>query len=164
MSNNNRANYKKLILSGREEKCEICGLKEWQNKPILLQVHHIDGNRQNNELNNLQILCPNCHSQTDNWCAKNRKDKIKEIYYCNKCGKQLSGYAPTGLCLDCCRQLELEKSKCPTKEQLIQDCKELTSYLAIARKYGVSGKTVSKWCKKFGFTIFDYAQNKHSKK
>ena len=40
-------------------------------KPIPLQVHHIDGNHINNELNNLQLLCPNCHAQTDNWCRNN---------------------------------------------------------------------------------------------
>lgn len=163
MSTNNKSNYRKIIASGREEKCEICGLTEWRNNPILLQVHHIDGNRQNNDLSNLQLLCPNCHSQTDNWCSKNRKNKTKEIYYCSKCGKELSGYVPTGLCSNCYKQVERDKSKCPTKEQLIQDCKELMSYAAIAKKYKVSDKTISKWCKKFGFTIFDYAKNKHCK-
>lgn len=45
-----------------EYKCVKCGITEWQNKPITLQLHHIDGNPNNNSLNNLQLLCPNCHS------------------------------------------------------------------------------------------------------
>lgn len=55
---------KKLIESGiKENKCECCGLSEWQNKPIPLELHHIDRNHFNNHIENLQILCSNCHMQ-----------------------------------------------------------------------------------------------------
>lgn len=47
--------------------CEICGIKQWNNKPITFQIHHIDGNPRNNKIENLKILCPNCHSQTENY-------------------------------------------------------------------------------------------------
>lgn len=57
----------------RGHKCECCGLSEWNNLPITLQAHHIDGDKTNNELENLSLLCPNCHSQTDNFCSKNIK-------------------------------------------------------------------------------------------
>lgn len=61
----------KLIEDGlKEHKCEKCDLKEWNNKPIPLELHHIDGNRFNNNLENLQILCPNCHAQEDNNSGK----------------------------------------------------------------------------------------------
>lgn len=64
----------------RGHKCECCGNTEWLNKPITLEIHHIDGNNQNNEMNNLQLLCPNCHSQTDNWRGKNiSKEKKMNI-------------------------------------------------------------------------------------
>ena len=57
----------KLIEDGiKKDECEMCGLNEWMNKKIPLELHHIDGNRYNNELDNLQILCPNCHSLTPN--------------------------------------------------------------------------------------------------
>ena len=59
------------LLKIREYKCECCGLSEWNNIPITLQAHHKDGDKTNNELNNLQLLCPNCHSQTENYCSKN---------------------------------------------------------------------------------------------
>lgn len=63
------------IASLRDRKCECCGLTEWNNKPIPLQIHHIDGDNLNNELDNLQLLCPNCHAQTDNYCGKNKEKK-----------------------------------------------------------------------------------------
>jgi hypothetical protein len=62
---------RKLIEDGmKENKCEMCGLNEWMGKPIVLELHHIDSNRYNNELENLQILCPNCHSLTPNHSRK----------------------------------------------------------------------------------------------
>ena len=56
----------------RGRKCENCGLEQWQGQDIPLQVHHIDGNHYNNVLDNLQILCPNCHAQTDTYAGKNK--------------------------------------------------------------------------------------------
>ena len=153
MSKNNKYNYKQLIKSGRLEQCEICGCVDCMGKPLKLQVHHRDGNRDNNDLNNLQILCPNCHSQTDTWCAKNRKEKIKEIYFCNSCGKQLCEKSKTGLCKKCHDNFQKSLSKNPGEAVLRQDCEELKSYSAIGRKYNVCSKTIKKWCKNFGFTI-----------
>ena len=56
--------------SAKEHKCECCGLISWNDKPIPLELHHIDGNHYNNDLSNLQILCPNCHAQTSNYSCK----------------------------------------------------------------------------------------------
>lgn len=55
----------------RGHKCEKCGNTEWQGQLIPLEVHHIDGDRLNNVLENLQLLCPNCHAQTENYRNKN---------------------------------------------------------------------------------------------
>ena len=63
--------YIRRILGG-EEKCEICGIGEWIGKPITMQIHHKDGNNKNNSIDNLQLLCPNCHAQTDTYCNKKR--------------------------------------------------------------------------------------------
>lgn len=46
----------------KKQECELCGLSEWLGEPLTLELHHKDGNHFNNELDNLQILCPNCHS------------------------------------------------------------------------------------------------------
>ena len=73
---------KRLVNEGyKEYKCEQCGIDQWLGNPISLQLHHIDGDRTNNHLNNLQILCPNCHTQTDNYAGKKieKKKKIKKI-------------------------------------------------------------------------------------
>ena len=71
----NRTKLKtRLVKEGlKEYKCECCGISEWNGKPLTLQLHHIDGNRENNSLSNLMFLCPNCHSQTDNYGGKNVK-------------------------------------------------------------------------------------------
>lgn len=67
----NKRTIREILLKERPYKCEKCGLTDWLGEPIGLQVHHIDGNSNHNTRNNLMLLCPNCHSQTDNWCHKN---------------------------------------------------------------------------------------------
>lgn len=52
--------------------CELCGIEDWCGKPLSFQLHHIDGNNKNNSVNNLQLLCPNCHSQTNTYSNKKR--------------------------------------------------------------------------------------------
>ncbi len=50
--------------------CEKCGIASWNEQPLTCEFHHIDGDRHNNQLSNLQLLCPNCHSQTPNFRIK----------------------------------------------------------------------------------------------
>lgn len=64
---------KAKVLKERGCKCEKCGLTEWQNKPIPLEIHHLDGNPFNNKKENIQVLCPNCHALTENYCGKNTR-------------------------------------------------------------------------------------------
>lgn len=48
--------------------CSVCGNNGlWIGKKLVLELDHVDGNRYNNELKNLRLLCPNCHSQTENF-------------------------------------------------------------------------------------------------
>jgi hypothetical protein len=62
-----------------ENKCSECGIPNIYNGiPLTIQLHHIDGNRYNNKLDNLKMLCPNCHSQTHTFCGGN-KGKYKQI-------------------------------------------------------------------------------------
>ncbi len=57
-----------LLEIGVEYKCSICKLSEWRNGPIRLEVEHKNGKPLDNRLENLCFLCPNCHSQTENYC------------------------------------------------------------------------------------------------
>jgi Zn finger protein HypA/HybF involved in hydrogenase expression len=55
-----------------EYKCDKCDIDEWLGNIITLHLDHIDGNNKNNTLSNLRFLCPNCHSQTDTYCGRNK--------------------------------------------------------------------------------------------
>jgi len=75
----------KLIEDGiKEHKCEECEKNEWLGKLIPIELHHLDGNHYNNELINLQLLCPNCHSFTENYRGKGIKNKTEKGIK-NKC-------------------------------------------------------------------------------
>ena len=76
-TNRKPANVKKRILTYglKDYQCESCGIshkKGWLGEDITIELHHIDGDRCNNYLDNLKFLCPNCHSQTDNYRNKKR--------------------------------------------------------------------------------------------
>ena len=65
---------KRLIAEGlKQHKCECCGITEWNGKPAPIELDHINGNHHDNRLENLRILCPNCHAQTDTYRGKNKK-------------------------------------------------------------------------------------------
>ena len=68
----NRGTVKKaLIRAGlKEDRCEDCGISEWRGKPLSLALHHVNGDGQDNRLENLRLLCPNCHSLTENFAGR----------------------------------------------------------------------------------------------
>jgi len=68
-----RVNLKRrLIKEGLlQTRCAECGIDQWRGVPLSLQLHHINGERHDNRLENLALLCPNCHSQTNTWAGRN---------------------------------------------------------------------------------------------
>ena len=69
--NTNHLKQRLLNEGLKEKKCECCGNSEWLDMPIALELHHINGIKDDLRIENLQILCPNCHAFTDNYRGKN---------------------------------------------------------------------------------------------
>lgn len=140
----------KLIAEGyKENKCEICGLSEWNGRKIVLQLHHLDGNHNNNELDNLQILCPNCHSQTDNYCNSTRNKNVK---FCPDCGKPIN--KKSNFCKNCSNKNRYkDNNKIPSKEELIKTFVNTGSFTQVGKHYGVSDNAVRKWFIKYNLPI-----------
>lgn len=146
----------RLIREGLlKNKCNECGLeKEWNSKPITLQIDHINGKRDDNRIENLRILCPNCHSQTYNFCGRNKeKNKTKTVkaikrkqnkqYKCKICGGKTNRNSKNKLCWTCWCVVQ-RKTKRPDirilKEQI-----NLLGYRGTSRKYSVSDNALRKW-------------------
>ncbi len=69
---------RRKILLEQDGKCNKCGLNKWLGEQLILEIEHKDGNKHNNKRENLEALCPNCHSQTPTWRGRNTKyiDKL----------------------------------------------------------------------------------------
>jgi hypothetical protein len=63
--------FRRALFQMRGKQCECCKNTHWLNQEINLELHHKDGDKSNNELDNLELLCPNCHSYTENYGSKN---------------------------------------------------------------------------------------------
>jgi DNA-binding transcriptional ArsR family regulator len=71
----NRTHLKgRLLAEGlKSNECERCGISEWRGSPLSLALHHVNGDGRDNRLENLMLLCPNCHSQTENFAGRGRR-------------------------------------------------------------------------------------------
>lgn len=145
----------------KEHKCERCGRTEWEGEPIPLQLHHINGDKSDNRLENIQLLCPNCHALTDNYCSRKNK---KDSNHCVICGKEIS--RGSIYCRECFNENiktktgkyktkdgNIVESNRPTKDILIEDFKKFGSFTGVGNKYGVTDKAVVKWCNKYDLPV-----------
>ena len=181
-------NYKSAYLKDRlikaglkKYECEICGNKgEWQGRPMTLELHHINGNHFDNRLENLQILCPSCHSQTDSY--RKRKEEstdrpktfdtsIKEKK-CENCGKIFKPQKRQNrFCSRECyteflnRQGTLNKNYKAntllelTKYDLVQACKDFNNITEIANHFNISRPTIRKKLEEFD--LYDSFKTKY---
>ena len=70
---------RRLVQDGiKQHLCEHCGLTEWQGRPIPLELHHINGDNRDNRLENLTLLCPNCHAFTESYRGKNKATGVEK--------------------------------------------------------------------------------------
>ena len=157
---------KKLIESGiKEDRCEICGISEWQGVKLPLELHHKDTNHYNNNLENLQILCPNCHSQAPTHRNKDGKkytNTIKtyfedtEVGYkkiCPICGKEFVGDRENRkYCSRKCYNDSLRENKelHITEDALKQAIPKCNSITDIAKYFDVSRPTIRKHLERYG--------------
>ena len=161
----------KLFRDGlKERRCEKCGVSVWNGVDLPLELHHKNGNHLDNSFENLEILCPNCHSiQPGNSGANIGKygsvpeqaqgvvlettehsqcefdSRHSHQYHCTKCGKQLNRQSKSGLCRECWSLTQRRVDR-PNREEL-KGLIRTTSFLQIAKHYGVSDNAVRKWCK-----------------
>ncbi len=136
---------KKLYEAGiLEPTCRECNLgAEWNGKPLSLQLDHIDGNCSNNQISNLRILCPNCHTQTNNWTGKNSKRYKHPPANCRDCGVRVSNRSTR--CHPChSKKLAVDKVVWPSPEVLLEALKN-TSYVHLAKQYGVTDNGLRKY-------------------
>jgi len=155
-SNFSRNHLKRRIIKENliEYKCSECGLKDkWNGKELSLQLEHKNGINNDNRLENLTFLCPNCHSQTETYAGKSRKKK----YYCD-CGKEIDRYS--NRCKDCRKKSPKKINKSsgiktsrrkverPDYQTLLTEINEF-GYTGTGRKYGVSDNAIRKWKKHY---------------
>lgn len=67
------------VIIEQDGKCNRCGISEWMGEKITLEYEHKDGNKYNNARENVEALCPNCHSQTKTWRGRKNKNKQKRV-------------------------------------------------------------------------------------
>jgi hypothetical protein len=133
---------KRMLQEGYlKQECNKCKLDIWNDKPIPLELNHKDENHFNNNLDNLEVLCPNCHAQY------HKKEVILKITNrktssCNQCGAPIKPNK-NNRCKKCTDYSKPTKINWPNKEELIKMIDE-SSICATARKLGVSPTSVKR--------------------
>lgn len=136
---------KRLIMDGIIPYiCQSCNLQsEWNNKKLSLVLDHINGIHNDNRLENLRFLCPNCNSQTDTFAGKNQQYRATEKITLCICGNKITSGAKA--CRRCSQKQQRRVNR-PNKDVLQNDIDNL-GYVGTGRKYGVSDNAIRKWIK-----------------
>lgn len=140
----------------KHRRCELCGQDEdWNGRQMSLILDHINGVHDDNRLENLRIVCPNCAATLETHCGRKNKagprpclhcgeqffpKRFSQQYCSQRCGTHSSGPRQP--------QPDRRKVRRPSYEQLMTDL-AATNYSAVGRKYGVSDNAVRKWVRAY---------------
>jgi hypothetical protein len=138
-SSYDRRSLKQRLLQGKllDNKCYICEmLPVWESKPLVLRLDHINGVRDDNRIENLRFVCPNCDSQLDTFCGKHvSKSKLPK---CAECGKRLTA-SKSLLCSKCVLKKENRRTKIvwPDDDDLLAMVAQSNRF-QVSKKLGIS--------------------------
>lgn len=153
---------KQELLHKNKNTCSICGLSDlWNGLPIKMHVDHINGDSWDHREENLRLLCPNCHSQQDTTCSKNKSAvlfykkrafeasaKSVELEKC-VCGESILSKG-AGTCQKCYKLSCRKVQERPSLDVLLKELK-ISSYVQVGKRYGISDNAVRQWFKLAGF-------------
>ena len=130
--------------------CSICGLEPvWQGKELTLILDHINGTNNDDRLENLRWVCPNCNQQLETTGFKiMRSKKLEKKYYCIDCGIEISRRSVR--CAKCDQKHRIKATNdLPISRDELKQLIRNTSFVEIGNKYGVTDNAIRKWCDKF---------------
>lgn len=145
---------KRLYAAGiKSRHCELCGQgEEWRGRPMSLILDHINGVHDDNRLENLRIVCPNCNATLDTHCGRNAA--LLHERACERCNEPFRPkYGRQRYCSRACGRRwdrrgrpnrTLRRVERPPYEQLLAEIAAL-GYAGVGRKYGVSDNAIRKW-------------------
>jgi Zn finger protein HypA/HybF involved in hydrogenase expression len=128
--------------------CYDCGIQPvWNGKELKLHLDHINGDNADNRIENLQLLCPNCHSQTDTYCgSKKKKEKHAYKFVCKTCGGPKKN-SKSDECTICHNKGQPTKIQWPEPELVLQMTNDF-GFVGAGKKLGVSDNSIRKFLRK----------------
>lgn len=132
--------------------CEQCGNSgQWNCAELSLQLDHKNGINNDNRLENLRFLCPNCHSQTDNYAGKSTKRNNEQyIIICKECNQEfITNDKNRKYCSRECSNKQKKSKSMPIDRSTLKEQIRKNSFMQIGKLYNVSNTTIKKWCKKY---------------